>query len=142
MMECTRQADADLREAMAQMRAAHERKAAMRETAKAQREGAKSASTSASAEIAGPEASAICVDPPCQHQLVPAQPRLELANVGAAAEQSPPPAADSDSLSEASEIMSLRLQMYMDRRSKAIEALSNLMKKQSDTSSTIISNLK
>ena len=71
-----------------------------------------------------------------------AQPRLELANVGAAAGQSPPSEADSDSLSEASEIMSLRLQMYMDRRSKAIEALSNLMKKQSDTSSTIISNLK
>lgn len=142
MMECARQADADLREAMAQMRAANERKAAMRETAKAQREAAQSASTSARAELASPAASAICVDPPCQPHAVLAQPRPELANVGAAAGQSPPPAADSDSLSEASEIMSLRLQMYMDRRSKALEALSNLMKKQSDTSSTIISNLK
>lgn len=47
-----------------------------------------------------------------------------------------------DSTSELGEMASLRLQMAMDRRSKMMEALSNLMKKQSDTSSSIVSNLK
>jgi hypothetical protein len=47
-----------------------------------------------------------------------------------------------DSLSEMGEMESLRLQMAMDRRSKAIETLSNLMKKLSDTSESIIANLK
>lgn len=40
------------------------------------------------------------------------------------------------------ELMQMRLQMMMDRRSKLFEALSNLMKKQSDTASGIIKNLK
>jgi hypothetical protein len=47
-----------------------------------------------------------------------------------------------DSLSEMGEMDSLRLQMAMDRRSKFVEALSNIMKKISDTSETIIANLK
>jgi hypothetical protein len=47
-----------------------------------------------------------------------------------------------DSLSEMSEQQSLRLQMIMDRRSKMISTLSNIMKKISDTSSSIIQNLK
>jgi hypothetical protein len=37
---------------------------------------------------------------------------------------------------------SLRLQMAMDRRSKFIETLSNIMKKTSDTSQAVVSNLK
>ena len=47
-----------------------------------------------------------------------------------------------DSFSDMAEQMQLRLQMAMDRRAQFIEALSNLMKKQSDTASAIISNLK
>lgn len=47
-----------------------------------------------------------------------------------------------DSMSEMGETESLRLQMLMDRRSKFIDALSNIMKKMSDTASSIISNLK
>jgi hypothetical protein len=49
---------------------------------------------------------------------------------------------DLDTLDQMSEEQSLRLQMLMDRRSKFIETLSNIMKKLSDTSSSIISNLK
>jgi hypothetical protein len=45
-------------------------------------------------------------------------------------------------LSELGETMQLRLQMAMDRRAKFVEALSNLLKKQSDTASAIVSNLK
>ena len=47
-----------------------------------------------------------------------------------------------DALSELSELTSLRLQMAMDRRSKFIEALSNLLKKISDTEDSIVTNLK
>ncbi len=47
-----------------------------------------------------------------------------------------------DSLSDLSQMQSLRLQMYMDRRSKLYETLSNLMKKAGDTDSTIVGNLK
>ena len=47
-----------------------------------------------------------------------------------------------DSLSEMGEMESLRLQMAMDRLSKLMSTLSNLLKKTSETSSTITQNLK
>lgn len=46
------------------------------------------------------------------------------------------------SLSEMGEMESLRLQMAMDRMSKLVSTLSNLQKKISDTSSTIVQNIK
>lgn len=49
---------------------------------------------------------------------------------------------DLDSLSEMGETESLRLQMAMDRMSKFMATLSNIMKKMSDTSSAMIQNLK
>jgi hypothetical protein len=49
---------------------------------------------------------------------------------------------DLDSMSELGETESLKLQMAMDRRSKAIEMLSNVMKKMDATSSAIVQNLK
>lgn len=47
-----------------------------------------------------------------------------------------------DSLSEMGEMLSLRLQMYQERRGKFFSTLSNIMKKNSDIQSGIISNLK
>ena len=47
-----------------------------------------------------------------------------------------------DSLSEMGEMESLRLQMAMDRLSKLMSTLSNLLKKASDTASGITQNLK
>jgi hypothetical protein len=47
-----------------------------------------------------------------------------------------------DSMSEMGEMESLRLQMAMDRMSKMMSTLSNLLKKLSDTSSQIAQNLK
>lgn len=47
-----------------------------------------------------------------------------------------------DSLSEMGEMEALRLQMAMDRMSKLMSTLSNLMKKASETSAGIIANLK
>jgi hypothetical protein len=49
---------------------------------------------------------------------------------------------DLDSLSETGEMQSLRLQMAMDRQSKFISTLSNMLKKMSETSSGITQNLK
>lgn len=47
-----------------------------------------------------------------------------------------------DSLSELGEMESLRIQMYMDRYSKLMTTLSNIMKKMSETSQSIIQNMK
>lgn len=47
-----------------------------------------------------------------------------------------------EAMSEMSEMTSLRLQMIMDRRSKFISTLSNIMKKISTTQETIVQNLK
>jgi uncharacterized protein YukE len=47
-----------------------------------------------------------------------------------------------DSLSEMGEMESLRLQMAMDRMSKLMSTLSNLLKKSSETSAQITQNLK
>ncbi len=47
-----------------------------------------------------------------------------------------------DSISEMGEMESLRLQMAMDRLSKMMSTLSNILKKISDTSSSITQNLK
>ncbi len=49
---------------------------------------------------------------------------------------------DLDSMSEMGEMESLRLQMAMDRLSKMMSTLSNILKKISDTSSQIVQNLK
>ena len=47
-----------------------------------------------------------------------------------------------DSMSEMSEETSLRLQMTMDRRSKFVSALSNIMKAIGDTQNSLVGNLK
>ena len=47
-----------------------------------------------------------------------------------------------DSMSEMGEMESLRLQMAMDRMSKLMSTLSNLLKKQSDTAAAITQNMK
>lgn len=49
---------------------------------------------------------------------------------------------DLDSMSEMGEMESLRLQMAMNRMSKMMSTLSNILKKISDTSQSIIQNLK
>lgn len=50
--------------------------------------------------------------------------------------------AELDSISEMGEMDSLRLQMAMDRLSKMMSTLSNMLKKISDTQSSIVQNLK
>jgi hypothetical protein len=47
-----------------------------------------------------------------------------------------------DSMSEMSEMTSLRLQMAIDRRFKLLETLSNIMRKISTTADSLVQNLK
>lgn len=47
-----------------------------------------------------------------------------------------------DNMADLSEEQQLKLQMIMDRRSKAIQAISNMMKKLSETEENIIKNIK
>jgi hypothetical protein len=47
-----------------------------------------------------------------------------------------------DSMNEMSEMTSMRLQMSMDRRSKFVETLSNVLKGIDDTSEAIVQNMK
>jgi hypothetical protein len=47
-----------------------------------------------------------------------------------------------DSMGDMGETDQLRLQQLMDQRAKALETISNLMKKQSDTNQAIVGNLK
>jgi len=47
-----------------------------------------------------------------------------------------------DSVSEMSEMTSLRLQMAMDRRSRLLQTLSNIMKKISSTDDGLVQNMK
>ncbi|MDE3199497.1 MAG: hypothetical protein KGN79_01150 [Acidobacteriota bacterium] len=49
---------------------------------------------------------------------------------------------DQDSLNDMTEVDQMKLQQAMDRRSKVIETISNIMKKISDTDSSIVSNMK
>ena len=49
---------------------------------------------------------------------------------------------DLDSMNEMGEMESLRLQMAMDRLSKMMSTLSNILKKISDTASAITQNIK
>ena len=51
-------------------------------------------------------------------------------------------AAKLDSLSELGEMESLRLQMAMDRLTKMMSTLSNILKKTSDTAQNLVQNLK
>ena len=73
-------------------------------------------------------------------------PRAQAASVRAASDELEAAVADVkrelDSLSELGETESLRLQMAMDRMSKLMSTLSNLLKKASDTSAQITQNLK
>ncbi len=47
-----------------------------------------------------------------------------------------------DSVGDMSQLEQMRMQSMMDRRSKALETLSNIQKKQSDTSKSIINNIR
>jgi hypothetical protein len=73
-------------------------------------------------------------------------PRGQAASVGATADELEAAIGEVqgelDAMSEMGEMESLRLQMAMDRMSKLMSTLSNLLKKSSETGSQITQNLK
>lgn len=138
LMQVAKEADADLRAALEQMKAVNERKSAQRETARRagqaqqeqraalrdsleQRTRLRPSATAQSKTLSAPLARQIAE---------PLQSEVDQIR------------SEKDSLSELSDQDQLKMQMYMDRMTKADSALSNAMKKFSETSSTIISNLK
>ena len=149
LMQATRDAEADLKAIMAQVKAANAAKQKLRDLADKVRRDV--------AQNAGKRDNAPCRPPQCGVG------RAALAEVAEplAAARAPAGFAQRevatlrdlralhdelkgklDSLNQTSEMTSLRLQMLMDRRSKFISTLSNIMKKLASTQDAIVQNLK
>jgi hypothetical protein len=160
MMEASQDADRDLRQIMAEVKAKNEARNAERETLRKMRVRVNELESKL---IAGGftgskgAANAPCNIPECDSvievagQLTTmtaqgkrplrynASGKLSAAQVQQLADKMKD---DLDSMSELGEQESLRMQMAMDRMSKLMSTLSNLLKKMSDTSSGIVQNLK
>lgn len=121
MFQAAQQAEQELRDQIAQMRAANQQKRAQREAAQKMHKDQAASRDAIHAEYAHAETSGSRAD----------------LDANDASDKD-----DIDSLGDLTEMQQLRLQVYMDRRQKAYEMLSNVMKKQSDMQDTIIGNLK
>ncbi len=157
MMQSARDTDEDLREMMAEMKAMNEAKKRMRELiAKIRQDKAtndlrdkyKSAldfSSGMGSEDAYHHAPLPVVDPAAEGgvRLVPTDLHPgEIVCVSHLTAIQDGLQDKLDGMNELTEMTSLRLQMAMDRRSKFISTLSNIMKKISTTQEAVIQNLK
>jgi hypothetical protein len=156
LMEATRDADQDLREIMAGVQAVTNAKAQLRGLlARVQRDvaqnvGARDRQLTFAADGLGAEESYHHADLPVadtESGSVRAVPTDLYPSGPVTSEDQLRSIRDDlkdrlDSLNAMSEMTSLRLQMAMDRRSKFIETLSNIMKKIDETQETIVQNLK
>ncbi len=149
MMEAAKSAQEDLKEMMGRVRQINHAKSEARENL------SKSRPTAAPSKLTPPESPMAIAKTPAMKSAA-GQPQLQSRHQAmsrSVTQPRPMPKAefdrqlnlnkdDLDSLSEMGEMESLRLQMAMDRMSKMESALSNLMKKTSDTQSGIIRNTK
>lgn len=156
LMEATRDADEDLRDIMAGVRSVINAKAQLRRLlARVQRDvaeniGARDGTLTFSTDGLGDEGSYHHVGLPVADtesggvQLVPTDlyPGGRVTTEDQLREIRDDLRDRLDSMSAISEMTSLRLQMAMDRRSKLVETLSNIMKKIDETQETIVQNLK
>lgn len=124
MMEISRDAEQDMKQTLAAMDQARARKQAMRDANDKQ----KSAKAAMNVQL--------------RHDVAASQPRQRVARSAELDAYLAREKASKDSLSEMSEEEQLKLQMAMDRRSKALETISNLMKKASDTQQGVVKNIK
>jgi len=144
MMQCTRDAEADLRTTMAEMKQHQDQKARLRtllEEVQRAKPGSHPATAPCAEPVCGTAAERIRELAP----RLPAKARLvprPLATYGDLSRLQSELKDSLDSMGEMSEMDSLRLQMAMDRRAKLVAALSNLLKKMNDTSGSILGNLK
>jgi len=121
MMEISREAERELHDELVQMQANLREKRAQREEAQKMREIQAATRASTHAEFK------------------PAQPRVARADLAAYVARS---SDGRDNLDDMSEEQQLKMEMVMDRMQKALVAMSNLAKKESDTEKSIIGNLK
>jgi multidrug efflux pump subunit AcrA (membrane-fusion protein) len=143
LMQVNQDAEASLRQQMADMQQVQQQKAALRQQQAAMANAQAAARAAAEREYAALRASGKIAPSVTFDQFVansqppgpPVAPRFSAVAVS-------PKKDNPDSLGEMSEIDQMRLQSLMDQRSKMMEALSNLMKKASDTRATITDNLK
>jgi hypothetical protein len=129
LMEAAKSAQEDLKAVMAEVQAINAKKAALR---------AAQAALNAAKASAKPCPTLDCIS------AIPASSDFAKADVDAVKQTltAVPDARRLDKLGEMSEQQQIRMQIYMDRRAKALETLSNIMKKISDTQSTIAGNMK
>jgi hypothetical protein len=156
LMEATRDADQDLRDIMAGVRAVTHAKAQLRKVlARAERDVAENTGASDGQLTFGPDG--LGSEESYHHAALPVPDPGSVGGVRALlTDLHPGPVTTEDqlhairddlrdrldSMSAMSEMTALRLQMAMDRRSKFVEALSNIMKKIDSTQETIVQNLK
>ena len=149
MMQIARDEEADLRDQMKQMQAVNQKKQQLRqamnemnresEAGKASRNSGTCASQfcrSLPSRISELNETGARVPRPVHMQATGSISYQQLASLQDQMKQS------LDSMNEMGEMESMRLQMSMDRRSKLIEALSNIEKKISNTDSGIVQNMK
>jgi hypothetical protein len=156
LMEATQDADQDLRDIMAEVRAATNTKAQLRNLlARVQRDVAQNAGSSEGQLTFGQDG--LGSEESYHHAALPVPDAGVAGGVRVVdTDLHPGPVTTEDqlrvirddlrdqldSMSAISELTSLRLQMAMDRRSKFVETLSNVMKKIDSTQETIVQNLK
>lgn len=144
LMQCTQDAEADLRSTLEAVKKQNDQKARLRgllDEVRQARPGSHPATAPCAEPICGTAAERLrdlAPGLPGKSRLAP----RSLATYGDLARLESDLNLSLDSINELSEMTSLRLQMQMDRREKALETLSNLMKKMSETAETIIGNLK
>lgn len=155
LMEAAKDSEEDLRQIMAHVKAINNAKASQRESMQKLQE-VESGIRGAAAK-SGNASKSPCTIPDCR-SLVELSARLSQSTArGNRALQYNAPAQmtyaqalqlaekmkqDLDSMSDLSQVDQMKLQQAMDRRSKMEEMISNLLKKISDTQSSIIGNLK
>ena len=133
MMEAAKASHEDLKAIMGNVKRIDEAKASLRQRAPKPSGTAVARSSSPAAATAMPRTSL----PPTQAVVSPRPlPKAEFDRNFDRAKT------DLDSMSEMGEMESLRLQMAMDRMSKLMSTLSNLLKKMSDTAAGITKKLK
>jgi hypothetical protein len=133
MMEAAKSAREDLKAIMSGVKQINDAKASLRQSAQQAKRAASNENASRAKAASAPRQSA----KPTRASVQPTPiPKAQFARQLESAKN------DLDSLSEMGEMESLRMQLVMDRMSKADSAASNAMKKFSDTAQPITQNLK
>ena len=150
MMQVAKDNERDLKDAMEQVKKTNEEKQKMREAQEAMEKNKNAMSTQTLDSFRSLVRSGVNATQKTQTARLQTTPNVTKVNTTVTAKASVTDIkkvqddmqAKQESLNELSEQRSLKMQMYMDRRSKTMETLSNIMKKISETQDSIIQNMK